>query len=80
MQKKLHRSASDKKIFGVCGGFAEYFDCDSTLVRLAAVIIMLCFGSGLLIYILCAIIMPVQQDEPIEYEYIHKERSEHDTE
>ncbi len=56
--KKLYKSQTDKKIAGVCGGIAEYFDMDSTIVRLIAVLLILGFGSGLLIYIVAALIMP----------------------
>ena len=58
MQKKLYKSNKDKKIDGVCGGLGEYFDVDSTLIRLAWVIFALCGGSGLLAYIIAAIIIP----------------------
>lgn len=56
-KKKLFKSEKDKKICGVCGGIAEYFDIDSTLVRLAWIIFS-CFAAGLLVYIIAAIIMP----------------------
>ena len=56
--KKLYKSSTDRKLAGVCGGIAEYLNVDSTLVRLAAVILVLCFGSGLLAYIAAAVIMP----------------------
>lgn len=56
--KKLYKSETDRKICGVCGGIAEYFNIDSTLVRLIWVILAVCFGSGLLAYIIAAIIMP----------------------
>ena len=56
--KKLHKSQTDKKICGVCGGFAEYFNIDPTLVRLLWVIITLAGGAGLLAYIIAAIVMP----------------------
>ena len=56
--KKLYKSTTDRKIAGVCGGIAEYLNVDSTLVRLAAVVLMFCFGSGLLAYIAAAVIMP----------------------
>lgn len=56
--KKLYKSNRDKKLAGVCGGIAEYFDIDSTIVRLAWVLFSLAGGSGLLAYILAAIIMP----------------------
>ena len=56
--KKLYKSNTDKKIAGVCGGIAEYFNIDSTLVRLGWVLFSLLGGSGLLAYIIAAIIMP----------------------
>lgn len=58
MNKKLYRSEVDKKIAGVCGGIAEYFDLDPTLVRLGWVIFSLMGGSGILAYIIAIIIMP----------------------
>ena len=56
--KKLYKSSTDKKIAGVCGGIAEYFGVDPTLIRLAWVVFSLLGGSGLLAYILAAIIIP----------------------
>ena len=56
--KKLYKSATDKKIAGVCGGIAEYFNVDATLIRLAWVLFSLLGGSGLLAYIIAALIMP----------------------
>ena len=56
--KKLYKSTTDRKIAGVCGGLAEYFNMDSTLVRLGWVTFCLLGGSGVLAYILAAIIMP----------------------
>ena len=57
-EKKLYKSSTDKKLAGVCGGIAEYFNIDSTLVRLGWVVFSLLGGSGLLAYIIAAIIMP----------------------
>ncbi|MBM7613500.1 PspC domain-containing protein [Alkaliphilus hydrothermalis] len=58
MQKRLYKSRHDKKLFGVCGGVAEYFGIDSTLVRLGLVLLTLMpVGSGIILYILAAIIM-----------------------
>lgn len=45
-------------IFGVCGGIAEYFGIDPTIVRLLWVLAGLCLGSGIILYIVAAIIMP----------------------
>ena len=58
MKKRLYKSAKDQKIDGVCAGIAEYFGVDPTVIRLAWVIFSLCGGSGVLAYIICAIVMP----------------------
>ncbi|MBE7028767.1 MAG: PspC domain-containing protein [Clostridia bacterium] len=58
MRKKLFKSKTDKKICGVCGGVSEYFEIDSTLVRLAWVVFTLLGGSGIIAYIIAAIVMP----------------------
>ncbi len=58
-RKRLYRSRIDRKLCGVCGGLAEYFDLDSTIVRLAVVLLTIFgFTTGIWIYILAAIIMP----------------------
>lgn len=63
-QKKLYRSVTDRKIAGVCGGFAEYFGMDPTIVRLLMVCIVLFFGSGLLFYLVAALVIP---EAPVDY-------------
>ena len=63
MEKKLYKSKKDEKICGVCSGIAKYFDLDPTIVRLALVAFCLLGGSGVLAYIICAIVMP---DEPAD--------------
>ncbi len=55
--KKLYKSRTDKKLCGVCGGLAKYLEVDATIVRLITVIIALAYGSGLLAYIIAALIM-----------------------
>lgn len=60
--KKLYKSERDKKVAGVCGGLAEYLNIDSTLIRLAWVLFCLAGGSGLVIYIVAALIMPNESD------------------
>ena len=64
MDNKLNKSSLDKKKFGVCGGFAEFFGIDATLIRLLVVLFTLAGGSGILFYIVAALIMP---DEPSYY-------------
>ena len=63
MKKKLTRSKTDRKILGVCGGIAEYFGIDSTLVRVLWILTLL-FGGilGVLAYFLCALAMPEKSD------------------
>ena len=63
MEKKLYKSETNKMLAGVCGGIAEYFNIDPTLVRLGWVVFCGLGGSGLLAYIIMAIIMP---SRPIE--------------
>ena len=58
MQKRLYKSKRDSKIAGVCGGLAEYFDIDPTIVRLIAIVLIFGWGSGLLAYLVAALIMP----------------------
>ena len=56
--KRLYRSKKDRMICGVCRGIANYFNIDPTLVRLAFVLIAMGAGSGILAYIIAAIIIP----------------------
>lgn len=56
--KRLYRSKKDRLIAGVCGGIAEYFNVDPTLVRLAWVVLALGWGTGVLAYIIAWIIVP----------------------
>ena len=56
--KKLYKSNTDKKLCGVCGGIAEYFGIDSTLIRLLWVAVALMAGSGFFAYIIAALVMP----------------------
>ncbi|WP_129738021.1 PspC domain-containing protein [Massilimicrobiota timonensis] len=58
MKKRLYRSRRDVMIAGVCGGIAEYFDVDPTIVRLIAVILVLGWGSGFLAYLIAVLIIP----------------------
>ncbi len=58
MKKKLYRSTTDRKIAGVCGGVAEYFDIDVTLIRLAVALLTLFAGMSLWVYIIAALVIP----------------------
>ena len=58
MSDKRLRKSRDKKLCGVCGGVAEYLDMDPTIVRIIWLVLMLCAGTGVLAYIIAAILMP----------------------
>jgi phage shock protein C len=56
--KKLYRSKNDRIIFGVCGGLGEYFEIDSLILRILFILLIFTGGSGIIIYIILAIIIP----------------------
>jgi phage shock protein C len=56
-EKKLMR-AKNGKLFGVCGGLANYLGVDPTILRIIWVLLVLCAGVGILAYLICALIMP----------------------
>lgn len=58
MARKLYRSATNRKIWGVCGGLGEYFDVDANLVRAIFVVLALAKGLGILLYAVLTIVMP----------------------
>ena len=60
MHKKLYKSRRDVKVDGVCAGIGDYFNIDPTLIRIAAVImiILMNFIPGLLVYLAAALIIP----------------------
>ena len=66
MEKKLYKDSKDKKLCGVCSGLAKYFNIDATLVRLGLVAFCLLGGSGILAYIICAIVIPDEPENVIE--------------
>ena len=58
MEKRLCKSNKDKIIAGVCGGIAEYYNWDPTIVRLVWAVITCFYGTGLVLYIVAALIFP----------------------
>lgn len=64
--KKLYRSETNKMISGVCGGIAEYLEVDPTLVRLVFAAFAIFGGSGILAYIVAAILIPLRNSADIE--------------
>ncbi len=59
---RLYRSESDRMIAGICGGIAEVYDLDPSLVRLVTLLLVLTAGSGLLVYLLGWIIIPTESE------------------
>ena len=63
MKKRLYRTEGpEAKRFGVCGGMAEYFEIDPTLVRVGWVILAFAGSLGFWGYLICALIMPKKSD------------------
>ncbi len=62
-KKRLYRSKKDRMIAGVCGGIAEYFDIDPTLVRIIAVLTIFINGIGLIAYLIAWIVIPQNPEQ-----------------
>lgn len=62
-RRRLVRSVRDKRIAGVCAGFADYLGVDVTVVRILWLLVVLFGGTGLIAYIVAWIVMP-REDEP----------------
>ena len=62
MDKKLYRVRKGKTVAGVCTGFAKYFEMDVTVARLIALLSVFFVGGGLLAYIICALVIPMEPD------------------
>lgn len=63
MEKKLYRSRTDKKVFGVLGGFAKYFNVDATILRIIYVLLSLfVLGCPVIIYLVVALIIPEEPE------------------
>jgi phage shock protein C len=58
--RKLYRSTSNRQLAGVCGGLAEYFNLDPTLIRVLFVILAVLGGSGVILYLALWVIVPKQ--------------------
>jgi phage shock protein C len=58
--RKLYRSRTDRKLAGVCGGLAQYFNIDATLIRVLFVVLAVVGGSGLLLYLALWILVPYE--------------------
>ena len=56
--RKLYRSQTDRKVAGVCGRLAEYFNVDVTVIRILFVVLAVCGGAGLVLYLAMWILVP----------------------
>ncbi len=55
---RIHKSSRDKKICGVCGGIAEWLGVDPTIIRIAWALLAFGWGTGILLYFICAFVLP----------------------
>ena len=62
MKKRLYRSKTDRKLAGVCGGVAEYFNIDPTIVRVIWAILAFFYGTSILLYLIMAFVVPEKPD------------------
>jgi phage shock protein PspC (stress-responsive transcriptional regulator) len=60
MTKKLYRSRTNRKLWGVCGGLANYFNLDPTIIRVIAVASLFVCSLGFWTYIIMALVVPVE--------------------
>lgn len=60
--KTFYRSSKNKKIAGICGGIAEYFNFDPTLVRVLFVVLALNFGTSILLYLILWLVVPLDTE------------------
>ena len=67
--KKLYKDKKNAMLSGVCAGVAKYFDMDPTIIRLIWVFVTLVGGSGLVAYVVCAIVIPDEPDTVTEVDY-----------
>ena len=65
MQKRLYKSKRNRTLLGVCGGIGEYLDVDPTLIRILWILFTFMGGAGLLAYIVCALVMSNDPNEPV---------------
>ena len=68
MRKRLYKSRTEKKLGGVCGGIATYFNIDPTIVRLLWLVTVFCGGGGLIAYLVAYIVVPREPVKMIENE------------
>ena len=66
MEKKLYRIRRDRQLAGVCGGVAEYFGMDPSIVRVIWLVAGICTGIGFIAYVVAACVIPEKPDDYVE--------------
>lgn len=74
MKKRLYKVEEDKKICGVCGGLAEYFNIDPVIIRVLWGVLSICYGAGILLYFVFALALPKKSEIKIEVEKVEDEK------
>ncbi len=69
--KQLRRSRNDKVLGGVCGGIGEYFDIDPIIIRILWIVVALFAGTGLLIYLILWILIPMEEEDKAEFREVN---------
>mgnify|MGYP004538336017 FL=1 len=64
MKKRLYRTRTDRKLAGVCGGVADYFNIDPTIVRVIWALLAFFYGTSVLLYLIMALVVPEKPDAP----------------
>lgn len=64
MEKRLYKSTTNRVLCGVCGGIGEYLNIDPTIIRLLCLVLVCGWGSGILVYLIAAVIIP---EEPKQF-------------
>jgi len=75
-RKRLYRSRSERMIWGVCGGLANYFNIDPVIVRIIFVLLIFANGLGILAYIILALVVPLESSKVTEPKDVVKENVE----
>ncbi|MFH0882095.1 MAG: PspC domain-containing protein [bacterium] len=60
VKKRIFRSRDNRVIAGICGGMGEYFNVDSVVLRIVWLLLVLGFGTGVLAYLICWIVIPTE--------------------
>ncbi len=76
MEKRLYRSRDDRMIWGVCGGIAEYFGIDPTIIRVIAILLLFAGGAAIPAYIILAIVVPLESSPSREPKDVIRENVE----